>query len=120
VILERVKAPILPDDPRDALDYFWAEARSEPILDIECATAPFAQPDPELRARHGLPPAPPGTLHYTWPKGQPATWAERAADLDPLAPLWPLLALVLAGGIAVWAREERRRHVARIAARRGA
>jgi hypothetical protein len=118
VILERVTAPILPYDHRDALDYFWAEARVEPILGIDCADAPFAQPDPELRARHGLPPAPPGSLRYTWPEGQPATWAERRAKLDPLAPLWPALALLLLGALAVWAREDRRRHVARIAARR--
>ncbi len=120
VILERVKAPMLPHDRRAAAEYFWAEARSEPILEVECATAPFAQLDPELRARHGLPPAPPGSLHYTWPKGQPATWAERRDRLDPLAPLWPLLALSLVGALTLWAREDRRRHVARSAARRGA
>lgn len=118
VILERVKAPILPYDPRDALDYFWAEATIEPVQDITCADAPFAQPDPDSRARHGLPPAPPDALRYTWPKGQPATWAERRAGLDPLAPLWPLLALLLTGALARWAREDRRRHVARVVARR--
>ncbi len=118
VMLERVKAPILPHDPRDAADSFWSDARIEPIVGIDCADAPFAQPSPEQSARHGLPPAPPGTLRFTWPKGQPETWAERRALLDPLAPLWPLLALVLAGAITIWAREDRRRHVARIAARR--
>ncbi len=118
VILERVTAPVLPQDPRAAQDAFWAEARVEPLLAIDCADAPFAQLAPELRARHGLPPALPGALHYTWPTGQPATWAERRAALGPLPMLWPLLALVLAGAAAVWAREDRRRHVRRVAARR--
>ena len=118
VILERVTAPILPHDRRAALDSFWAEARSEPLISIDCADAPFAQLAPELRARHGLPLAPPGSLHHTWPKGQPETWAERRSALGPLPMLWPLLALLLAGAAAVWARGDRRRHVRRVAARR--
>lgn len=118
VILERVTAPILPHDPRAALDTFWAEARDELLTSIDCADAPFAQPAPELRARHGLPPAPPGSLRYTWPKGQPETWAERRTALGLLPLLWPLLALLLAGAVAVWAREDRSRHVRSVAARR--
>jgi len=111
-----VRAPIDPEDSRDALTIFWSGSRVEPIENIDCATAPFAQPDPELRARHGLPPAPPDSLHYTWPKGQPGTWAERRTKQGPLAPLWPLLALLLTGALAMWAREDHRRHLARVAA----
>lgn len=118
VILERVTAPILPYDPRAAIDYFWAEARVLPIQDIACADAPFAQPSPEQRARHDLPPAPPESLRYTWPKRHLGTWAERRAGIDPLAPLWPLLALLWCGAVGWWAREDRRRHVARIIQRR--
>ena len=47
---------------------------------------------------------------------KPATWAERRTKLEPLAPLWPLLALLLTGALAIWAREDHRRHLARVAA----
>ena len=120
VTLELRRAPIRLDDHDvgAAAQRFWAAAKTLPIVAIDCADAPFAQLDDEVRARHGLPPAPPGALRYTWPEGQAATWAERRATLDPLAPLWPLLALALAGAIGQWARDDRRRHVARAAARR--
>ena len=120
VALERRTAPIRPLEPGDAQARFWAEARLEPVLAIACAEAPFAQLDDEVRARHDLPPAPPRSLRYAWPKGQADTWADRRATLDPLTPLWPLLALLLAASVHVWAREDRRRHVARVAARRDA
>lgn len=108
VVLERVSAPIDPLAP-EPVD-FWRAAKVEPVLRIDCASEPFAQLDDELRARHGLPPAAPGSLHHTWPRGQAA---------DPLAPLWLLLALGLAGALAGWARGDRRRHVASVAALRG-
>ncbi|MBK7830704.1 hypothetical protein [Nannocystis sp.] len=106
VILERMSAAIDPLAP-GPVD-FWARAVAQPITRITCATEPFAQLDDELRARHGLPPAPPGSLHYTWPKGQ-----------DAPTPQWLLLALGLALGLGVWAREDRRRHVASAVALRG-
>jgi hypothetical protein len=109
VILERLTAPV---DPLGTTRPDYLEtAKVEPISRITCASEPFAQLDDELRARHGLPPAPPGSLRYTWPKGQAA---------DPLPALWLLLALLLAGGLTGWAREDRRRHVASVAALRRA
>ena len=108
VVLEQVSAAIDPLAARPA--DFWASAQVGPLLRVRCESEPFAQPDEELRARHGLSPAPPGGLHYTWPRGQ---------DADPSALLWLLLALGLAGGLTGWARHERRRHVASVAALRG-
>lgn len=109
VVLERVSAAIEPFAP-GPVDFIRA-AKVEPITRVQCASEPFAQLDDEVRARYGLPAAAPGSLVHTWPKGQVAS---------PLAPLWLLLALGLAGTLVVWSREDRRRHVACVAARRGA
>lgn len=105
VILERVTAPNSPGTP--APTDFWQAAQVKPITRVECASEPYARLDDEVRARHGLPPA--GAVQPAQPKGpQP----------DPLAPLGLLLGLGLAGGLALWARADRRRHVAAVAARR--
>jgi hypothetical protein len=109
VVLERVSAAIDPLAP-GPVD-FWKRAKVEPITRVQCASEPFAQVDDEVRARYGLPAAAPGSLIYTWPRGQAA---------DPLAPLWLVLALGLAGTLVVWNREDRRRHVADVATRRNA
>jgi hypothetical protein len=109
VILERLTAPLTPLESGDPIAYFWTHAEAEPVAAIDCATEPFAQPDDELRARHGLPPAPPRTLHFAWPKRMPADWAERRRSLDPWAPLWPLLALLLTAAAVAAARSTRRR-----------
>lgn len=119
VALQRVVAPIPPPEPVDPTAYFWEHAKVETVVEVLCRDEPFAQLDDEVRARHGLPPAEPGALRYTWPKGQADSWSERRAALDPLVPLWPLLALVLAGALHLWSREDRRRHVAAARSRRG-
>ncbi len=106
VVLERLTVAT---DLSLARGELWQRAQVKPLLRIDCATEPFAQLDDELRARHGLPPAAPGSLHFTWPT------QARAEDSTPL---WLLLALLLAGGLATWAREDRRRHVTSAATRR--
>ncbi|MEZ4450063.1 MAG: hypothetical protein R3B09_11355 [Nannocystaceae bacterium] len=118
VLLERVVAPMPAPGEARAGDP-WANANVEPILAIGCASEPFAQLDPELRRRHDLPPAPPGTILTTWPEGQDKTWAARVARIDHLTPLWTTLALGLVLGFARWSREDRRRHVEQVRAQRG-
>ena len=108
VTIERLAAPLTPPEAGDPIAYFRAHAEADSLATIDCATEPFAQPDDELRARHGLPPAPPRTLHFAWPKRMPADWEVRRRSLDPWAPLWPLLALLLAGATAAAARSHRR------------
>jgi hypothetical protein len=110
VVLEQVKAPIVPLAPGDPIALFWASARVEPVVRVTCATEPFAQLDDEVRARHGLAPAVAGSLVQPWP--------ERQERPEPWTPMWWLLALGLGGGVVAWAREDRRRQVARARAQR--
>lgn len=100
VRLERVRAPFPPFRPLDPAAWFWAHADVDPIVEVDCATEPFAQLSAEVRARHGLPPMPPSTRHYAWP-GSPAR-------PPPLEPLWVGLALLLGLGWGAWAWSERR------------
>ncbi|MFY0542206.1 hypothetical protein [Nannocystis pusilla] len=111
VLLENLRAPLPPpgSDPRE---HFAARQQVRVLAQVSCAEEPFAQLDPEVRARHGLAPAPAETRRFAWER--PATWAERQARRDPLAPLWPLAALGLLGALARWSGEDRR---ARVAAR---
>jgi hypothetical protein len=98
VVLERVVAPFPPMRPLDAQAWFWEHAEVAPIVRVRCREEPFAQLDPELRERHGLPPALPGSLVPAEPV---------PPRHDPLAPLWWGCALVLVGALAAWAREDR-------------
>ncbi|WAS98137.1 hypothetical protein [Nannocystis punicea] len=111
VVLEMLLAPLTPSgsDPRE---HFAAQQKSRALVQVSCADEPFAQLQPEVRARHGLGPVSEGSLQFAWER--PATWAERKTRRDPLAPLWPLAALGLLAALARWAREDRR---ARVAAR---
>lgn len=108
VVLERVRAPFVFDG--DPLAGFWAAAKVQPITRVECASEPFAQLDEEVRARHGLPRVDKGSMRHSWPAKQGAP--------EPWTPMWWALALALCGGVAVWAREDRRRQVARATMRR--
>lgn len=99
VVLERVAAPFPPMRPLDAQSFFWEHAEVTPIVRVRCHEEPFAQLDPEIRERHGLPPAPPRSLVTPDPPTPRRT--------DPLAPLWWGLALALAGVLAAWARAGR-------------
>ncbi|PCC67054.1 hypothetical protein SAMN02745121_08334 [Nannocystis exedens] len=116
VLLEGLRAP-LPLPGSDLREHFAGQQQARVLMRVDCADEPFAQLAPEVRARHGLAPAPAGSLRFAWER--PATWAERKARRDPLAPLWPLAALGLLGALARWAREDRRAHVAARAARAG-
>jgi len=98
VVLERVSAPFPPMRPLDAQAWFWEHAEVAPLVEVRCGEEPFAQLDPELRERHGLPPAPPGSL--VTPDPMPLRH-------DPLAPLWWSGGLMLVGVLAAWAREDR-------------
>lgn len=98
VRLERVEAPFPPLDVDDTLGWFWSRAVVVPIVRVECAAEPFAQLSPEVRARHGLPPAEPDALHYAWRKDPPRP--------EPLEPLWVLLGLGLGGLLWAWSRRE--------------
>jgi hypothetical protein len=103
VALERVVAAFPPMRPLDAETYFWEHAEVVPIVRVRCEVEPFAQLDPEVRRRYGLPPA----------AAEPLVDAPRTPPPrrpDPPAPLWPLSALVLAGAIAVWTRADRKDH----------
>ncbi|MCA9710398.1 MAG: hypothetical protein KDK70_31450, partial [Myxococcales bacterium] len=95
VRLERVVAPFPPLEPLDASAWFWAHAKVTPLGRMRCAAEPFAQLAPEVRARHGLPPAADGELRYAWPKPKPP---------DPLEPLWVVLALALGAATLRWSR----------------
>ena len=75
----------------------------EPMMSVDCASEPFAQLDEELRARHGLGPAPAGSLVYRWPKDPVRDRSQR---------MWWLLALALVGALGAWARGDRRRAAA--------
>ncbi|MDC0719235.1 hypothetical protein [Nannocystis bainbridge] len=109
VLLEMVLGPLTPpgSDPRE---HFAAHHKVKPLTQVTCAEEPFAQLAPAVRARHGLPPAPEGSLKFAWER--PGRWADRQARRNPLAPLWPLMALGLLGALAGWAREDRRARVA--------
>ncbi|MBK8263379.1 MAG: hypothetical protein IPK80_18790 [Nannocystis sp.] len=107
ITLERLRAPFPPARPLDPQTYFWSVAEASLLIEVHCAEEPFAQLDPELRARHGLAPAAPDELRYAWPKDQPRTWSERRARLDPLAPLWPTLGLIFGGAALALARRRR-------------
>ncbi len=100
VVLERVATPFPPMRPLDAQAFFWEHAQVTPLVRVRCRDEPFAQLDPEIRERHGLPPAPPGSLVAPEPL---------APRRNPLAPLWWGCALVLAGALAAWSREDSRR-----------
>jgi hypothetical protein len=100
VVLERVAAPFPPMRPLDPQAWFWENARTTPIVRIACREEPFAQLDPAIRTRHGLPPAEPGSIVTPAPLRPPRP--------DPLRPLWWGGAVVLAGALAAWARQERR------------
>ncbi|HFE46371.1 MAG TPA: hypothetical protein ENJ18_12900 [Nannocystis exedens] len=66
-----------------------------------CADEPFAQIQPELRRRYGLPEALPGELKVAWPKKR---------NHEGRTPLWFLFGLALVGTGLVWnARESRPR-----------
>ncbi|MCY1062596.1 hypothetical protein [Nannocystis sp. SCPEA4] len=105
--LEGLRAP-LPPPGSDRQEHFAAHVETRVLAQVNCAEEPFAQLAPEVRARHGLPPAPPGSLRFAWAPERAATWAERRTRRDPLAPLWPLAALGLLAALARWAREDRR------------
>lgn len=109
IVLSRVAAPAPPLEPLEPLAYFWEHAEVTPLVRVRCADEPFAQLQPEVRARHGLPAADPDALRYAWPKGQPSTWPERRARKDPLSLAWPLLGLGLVAGLVALALEHRRR-----------
>lgn len=96
VRLERVEAPFAPMEVDDAMEWFWAQATAKTIVEVECATEPFAQLSPEVRARHDLPEASPDELRYAWKEPPPRP--------DPYEPLWVLWGLGLAGVVIVWSR----------------
>ena len=100
VVLERVAAPFPPMRSLDTRAFFWEHAEVTPLVRVQCRDEPFAPLDPELSERHGLAPAPPGSL--VAPEPMPSRH-------DPLAPLWWGSALVLAGALAAWARDDRKR-----------
>jgi len=100
VELSRVSAAFPPIAETNADAYFWAHTEVTSLVHIDCAQEPFAQLQPAVRSRHRLAEARPEELRYTSPK-------RRAAD--PLAPLWPLLGLLLGGAALVWHADERRR-----------
>ncbi|HFE44964.1 MAG TPA: hypothetical protein ENJ18_05635 [Nannocystis exedens] len=100
VELLRLAAPFPPMTKLDADAYFWAHAEETSLVQIRCADEPFAQIQPELRRRYGLPEARPGELKVAWPKKRNA---------ESRAPLWFLFGLALVGtGLAWNARESRR------------
>ena len=100
VELSRVAAPFPPTAEANADAYFWANAEATSLVRIDCDDEPFAQLQPELRRRHGLGETS-AELHQVSPS--------RQRQPDPLAPLWPLLGLVLAGAGLAWHVDERRR-----------
>lgn len=114
VLVEGLRAPLAPAGAEVQV-HFTTLVKSRVLAQVNCAEEPFAQLAPEVRARHGLPPAAPGSLRHAWAAERPGTWAERRARLDPLAPVWPLAALGLLIALAAWRREDRRaRYSARV------
>lgn len=95
VRLERVSAPFPPMRPLDPEAWFWAHAKVEPLVHVRCAEEPFAQLDPEIRRRHGLPPPSPDELVHAWARPRPP---------DPFVPLWVALALGLGAVVVAWSR----------------
>jgi hypothetical protein len=102
VVLERVVAAFPPMQPLDAETYFWEHAKVVPIVRVRCSDEPFARLDPEVRQRHGLPPASSDSRVHARPTP--------SRSPDPLAPLWLVAASLLAGLITVWARADRTSH----------
>ncbi|MCA9693337.1 MAG: hypothetical protein KC636_27325, partial [Myxococcales bacterium] len=108
-VLLRVRtAPYPPRAPVDPVAFFWERAEVTATLEIRCEREPFATLDAEVRARHGFEARPLATVTRDR-DARPERWAERRQQLDPLQPLWPGLALLLVGALALWARGERRR-----------
>jgi hypothetical protein len=103
VRLMTVRARIEPWDEADPAERFWQTAKVTTTVSVECAHEPFAQLDDEVRARHGLAPAPAGSLEYEWPAKPPRH--------DPWTPLWWALAGGLGLAVAAGVREDRRRRV---------
>jgi hypothetical protein len=101
VVLERVAAPFPPMRPLDVQAWFWEHAEVKPIVRMPCDEDPFGQLDPEIRARHGLPPVPAHSL------AAPEPMSPRQPD--PLAPLWWGGTVVLVGMLVIWGREGRAR-----------
>ncbi len=97
VRISRVHAPFAPMRPVDPQQWFWDQATVTPLAEVQCASEPFAQPSPEIRARHGLPPDA-AVRHHAWPKNPRRP--------HPYEPLWVGLALTLGGALWVRARQE--------------
>ncbi|MCB9751494.1 MAG: hypothetical protein H6713_16085 [Myxococcales bacterium] len=106
VVLTHLEAPMPPRASLDPVQHFWSRVQEKGTLRADCAEFAYAQLDDEVRARHGLPPGP--ALRTEWARARPPDWATRRAELDPLAPLWPALALALLGAALAWRREELR------------
>lgn len=101
VVLERVAAPFPPMQPLDPQAWFWEHAEVVPIVRIACREDAFGRLDADVRERHDLPP--PASDALVSPAPLPAHRP------DPLLPLWWGAALVLAGTLAAWSREDRAR-----------